>query len=447
MDGKVTTDFNNTTDYANSIVIQGDKIIVAGYSYNLVNGTFDFALARYTTDGRLDSSFGENGKLTTDFNGSYDQANSIVIRGDKIIAAGYTGDYPDYHFALVGYTTDGRLDSSFGVNGKLTTEISFRDDRATSIVLQGDKILVGGIAYDSGEENYGFALVRYTPDGKLDASFGENGIVTTNLYGSFRSTTSIALQEDKIVAAGDHNGDFALTRYKADGALDSSFGENGIMITDLNNDSWDHVTSMALQGDKIIAVGYTGNSVENTQGFALVRYMADGALDASFGMNGKVISGLGGNDLLQAATLHENRLYGVGTLSSEDGNNYGIVAAYQLETPTPPEPTISIADVTVCESQKYAVLTVHLSAPSTQVVQVDYHTHYITAYPTQDYLGTKWTLQFAAGTTTATIKIPIVNDTICEPTEQFEVLLSNPQNATLLDSIAIVTIKDDDIRH
>ncbi len=90
------------------------------------------------------------------------------------------------------------------------------------------------------------------------------------------------------------------------------------------------------------------------------------------------------------------------------------------------------------------MVTVQLSAPSTQVVQVDYHTHYITAYPTQDYLSTKWTLQFAAGTTTATIKIPIVNDSICEPTEQFEVLLSNPSNATLKDSIGIVTIKDDD---
>ncbi len=125
----------------------------------------------------------------------------------------------------------------------------------------------------------------------------------------------------------------------------------------------------------------------------------------------------------------------------QTNESYGVVAAYQLENP---QPSISIADVTVCESQKYAVLTVHLSAPSTQVVQLDYHTHNITAYPTRDYLSTKWTLQFAAGTTTAKIKIPIVNDTICEPTEQFEVLLSNPQNATLLDSIAIVTIKDDD---
>ena len=121
--------------------------------------------------------------------------------------------------------------------------------------------------------------------------------------------------------------------------------------------------------------------------------------------------------------LQGDRLYAVGSLPPNTVESYGAIAAYQLETPTPTEPTISISDVTVCESQKYAVVTVQLSAPTTQVVLVDYHTHNITAHPTRDYLSTKWTLQFAAGTTTATIKIPIVNDTICEPTEQFEVHL------------------------
>jgi hypothetical protein len=194
-----------------------------------------------------------------------------------------------------------------------------------------------------------------------------------------------------------------------------------------------HATSIVLQGDKIIAGGSNGD-------FALVRYTGDGTLDSSFGVNGEVITHLDGSSSIQGIALQQNRLYAVGSLG-QSGESYGVIAAYQLEATGP---AICISDVTVCESQKQAVVTVRLSAPSTQAVQVDYHTHYITAHPTRDYLSTKYTLQFAAGTTTAKVKIPIVDDSVCEPTEQFEVILRYPQHATIKDSIGIVTIKDDD---
>ncbi len=433
--GKVTTDFNNSSDHrATSIALQGDKIIITGDTYNPVNGTYDFALGRYTADGALDSSFGVNGKKTTDINNSsYDHAYAVAIQGDKIIVAGYTTDGGNYDFALARYTSDGRLDSSFGVNGKVITDFGYYD-HINSIALQKGKIIVAGTTnYPIGGDSYA-ALARYTTDGALDSSFGVNGLVTTNLSGLYDQATSVAIQGDNIILAGytdnlvDFKYDFALTRYTADGTLDSSFGENGKVITDIHQ-SYDYAYSIALQGDKII-VG----------GSAIARYSSDGVLDSSFGENGKVLTDFG----VASMALQGDRLYAVGSLTPNTGESYGAIAAYQLETPTPTKPSISIADVTVCESQKQAVVTVHLSAPSTQVVQVDYHTHNITAYPTRDYLSTKWTLQFAAGTTTAKIKICIVNDSVCEPTEQFEVLLSNPQNATLLDSIGIVTIKDDD---
>src|SRR5206468_7906389 len=110
--------FNHTLIEARSIAIQGNKIIVAGYTTD-INHYDHFALSRYTGNGTLDASFGENGLVTTDFN-FYAHANSLAIQGNKIIAAGYTYTSND-DIALARYTTDGSLDSSFGVNGKLSS--------------------------------------------------------------------------------------------------------------------------------------------------------------------------------------------------------------------------------------------------------------------------------------------------------------------------------------
>jgi uncharacterized delta-60 repeat protein len=452
VNGKVTTNFtvlnaDSSDDKAYAITLQGDKIVLAGSS----NG--DFALARYTADGVLDQTFGVNGKMTMGFNidldgGSNDEARSIVLQGDKIVVGGSSnGD-----FALARYTADGRLDFSFGVNGKVTTDFNNSDDQAHAILLQGDKIMAAGYTNNdpsNSKTKSDFALARYTADGILDASFGRNGkvitdfTVATDLNITSDEANAIALQGDKIIVAGNStsslNGisDFALARYAADGSLDSSFGVNGRSRTDFDLSN-DFASSMALRGDSIILAG---NSNYN---FALACYTADGAPDSSFGANGKTITALGSSSFIQSIALHENRLYAVGSTSVFTGETYGAVAAYQLGTPVPAEPTVSIEDVTVSESQNQAVLTLHLSAPSTRVVQVDYHTRYITAHSTRDYLSTKCTLQFAAGTTTAKGRVSIVNDSVCEPTEQFEMVLRNPQNATINDSIGIVTITDDD---
>ncbi len=489
--GKLTGYFPTSQAYFTSTVIQGNKVIAAGYSlYN--NGNNDFALARYTAAGSLDPSFGINGKVATDFYGLDDQVHAIMLQGDKILAAGYATDTLNSNFALARYTANGSLDSSFGVNGKVFTH---RFGQANAMVLQGDKILVAGAGQQltrytangkldssfgkngivtiinldarsivlqgdkiivAGSDGFlprmnNFALARYTANGSLDMSFGKNGKVSTDFNRLDDIVNAIALQGDKIIVAGytyidNFNTGFALARYTINGTLDSSFGKKGKVITDFNS-SEDRLNAMVLRGDTILAAGYTTNPANSNNDFALARYTINGALDSSFGVNGKVLTHLGGSSSINALAVQANRLYAVGgLLDSLEINSYGVVTAYQLKAVGPTKPAISIADVTVCESQKQAVLTVHLSAPSTQVVQADFHTHNITAYPTRDYLSTKWTLQFAPGTTTSTIKINIVNDSVCEPTEQFEVLLSNAQNAILRDSIGIVTITDDDCR-
>src|SRR5205085_6748113 len=122
-----------------SIALQGDKIIVAGSTYDFNNNNNYFALARYNTDGVLDTSFGENGKVTTDFNNPDDVANSIALQGDKIILAGYTGNFAfqTSDFALARYTVDGALDISFGEQGLLTGHFPTSQTYFTSTVIQG----------------------------------------------------------------------------------------------------------------------------------------------------------------------------------------------------------------------------------------------------------------------------------------------------------------------
>jgi uncharacterized delta-60 repeat protein len=163
-DGKVITDFGNDKwDESQSVAVQADgKILVAGFSAG------DFALARYNANGSLDTTFSGDGKLTTDF-GAYDQGYSVTVQTDgKILVAGSSG-YSD--FALARYTPDGNLDTTFSGDGKVTADFG---DVVRSVTVQADgKILVAG--YGDG----GFALARYNPDGSLDTSFDIPNAVNT----------------------------------------------------------------------------------------------------------------------------------------------------------------------------------------------------------------------------------------------------------------------------
>jgi len=149
------------------------------------------------------------------------------------------------NFALARYNSDGTLDTTFGTGGKVTT--GFVDTvfgpisgSAYSLLLQPDgKIVLAGYANLKGGES--FALARYNANGTLDAGFGTGGKVSTDFdpsgQGSFAFAYSIALQQDgKIVAVGEStiNGqrDFALARYNSNGSLDAGFGTGGKLNTD-----------------------------------------------------------------------------------------------------------------------------------------------------------------------------------------------------------------------
>ena len=332
-DGRVTSDFASGDDYAKSVAIQKDgKIVVAGSS------VYNFALARYNTNGTLDTAFSHDGKQTTDFGPGQHGAKSVAIQDDgKIILVGYTY-YGYHHFAIARYNTDGTLDTTFSNDGKQISELGY-EDSASAVAIQNDgKIVVAGTAYGNG---YDFAIARYNRDGILDTTFSEDGIQTTDFGYYDDAAFSLAIQSDgKIVAAGSANNDFALTRYNSNGSLDSTFSEDGMQTIDFQGD--DKANSMAIQSDgKIVAGGNSWGNYSNPKGnFALIRLNTNGVLDSTFALTGKQVTAVSkGIDGINSIAISEDKLYAAGSAAyffnnesyySVNIGEVGVVAKYLL---------------------------------------------------------------------------------------------------------------------
>ena len=224
-DGIVTTDFNNGEDHFNSIQLQADgKIVAAGLSKT--GAYYDFALARFHTNGVLDSSFSDDGLLSVSINGNTDNwLYGLALTNDnKIIVCGD---------AVARFNFNGTFDSSFNDDGIINYNIGGRGNSIK--ILNNNNIIVGG-----GWGN--FTLSKYNEDGSVDSSFGTNGLVDTDFgINTYDQINSIELQSDgKIVAAGYSglqfsNSQFALARYNDDGKIDSSFGTDGLVNTGIFN--------------------------------------------------------------------------------------------------------------------------------------------------------------------------------------------------------------------
>src|SRR5213078_3530124 len=196
-------------------------------------------------DGDLDPTFGTEGKVLTDFDHSTDIAHAVAIQADgKLIVVGTTyqdNDFSSEDFAVARYNPDGTLDKTFGAGGKVQTDFPGLAAVASSVVIQPDgKIVVAGGAFPLFTFLGDFKVVRYNPNGSLDTSFGDGGIVTTTFpEGSY--AFALALQSDgKIIAVGSANSpvnyyDFAAARYLANGTLDSTFGTGGKVSTDFGD--------------------------------------------------------------------------------------------------------------------------------------------------------------------------------------------------------------------
>jgi len=286
--GGIVTTFFPEGSYAFDVALQPDgKIIAAGTVFvDFVIGessNTDFALARYNTDGTPDTTFGSGGQVSTDFAGVEDDAFSVLIQPDgKIVAVGSANSFAtNYDFAAARYLSNGTLDGTFGVGGRVTTDFGDRNfDRARSAALQPDgKIVAAGFAISHGGGVQNFAVARYTSAGVLDTTFSNDGLAQVDFGDCCQSANKVLLQSDgKIITVGyanteDSDSDFLLARLSSTGSLDTAFGISGKVRTsfgDLNGGA----NGAAFQSDgKIVAVGFQATFTSRRAEFALARYL------------------------------------------------------------------------------------------------------------------------------------------------------------------------------
>lgn len=292
-----------TSAGGNAVTIQADgKIVVSGSGNGVFMGGSDIAVVRFNANGTLDTGFGTGGKVLTDFNpNDSDAAFDVVVQTDgKIVVSGYSNlDTGGSAFAVVRYTVDGTLDTSFGSGGKIVTPVASDPpyNLGYSVALQSDgKIVVSGYADDLSGNGQDFALVRYNADGTLDTGFGTGGTVVTPVGAGSASDTgrAVTIQADgKIVVSGVAGQDFAVVRYNADGTLDTGFGTDGKVVTAVGT-GFDAAYDVAVQADgRILVSGYGVSGSASEGDFAVVRYTSDGSLDTTFGAGGKVLTPVG----------------------------------------------------------------------------------------------------------------------------------------------------------
>lgn len=277
---------SSSTGITADIATEADGKIVAVSQHESCAPTCqtEFLVERFNEDGSLDSSFGTGGVVLTNFPGSSEAAASSVIvePGGKLLVGGDAGG----ELALARYLSNGTLDSSFGGgDGKATAAVpttngsGFWSESGSMALLPSGQIVLGGSdlinEHPVGESDWQthMVLARFNADGSLDTSFGTSGVLIGpkgNLYGLAADASG------RILAAGWSNTEFTVARFTTSGSLDPSFAGTGLFKRNLNVTGSKAADVLVQPNGKILASGYG-------VGTTLFRFNEDGSLDSSFG--------------------------------------------------------------------------------------------------------------------------------------------------------------------
>jgi uncharacterized delta-60 repeat protein len=290
-DGRAVIPNPSPAPLARASIVYGMAVLPGGQVYfagaDDVGGVAAFNLARLTPSGQLDPSFGHGGRAVNRTEVyAYNSPNvrpaaNVVVRGDgKVVFAGIgrppgaAGEVTPASFYLVRHHADGSLDRTFGNDGEVLTTLPGRQLNLSELLLLPDgKLLAGGFANDPSYTSADFLLVRYNADGSLDGTFGNGGIVLTDITG-YDALFDVALDgAGRIVAAGGTGGrfgdEFTVVRYRPDGALDTSFGGDGV------------VTHPGIGPAAYIVPLPDGRMIAGHEQ-RLLRLLADGSIDPTF---------------------------------------------------------------------------------------------------------------------------------------------------------------------
>jgi uncharacterized delta-60 repeat protein len=307
MKGTAAADLGPASGGVNGGALQRDgKVIVVGFALPSP-GALQWLVARFNSDGSLDSSFGSGGIAPAPMADS-EPVTAAVAEDGSIVVAGHVG--PLGPVVVAKYRAQGQLDTTFGTGGVATTSVGSGEDASDALLLQPDGgIVVGGFANlpvqgasrdaagGSTATVLGAMLIRYTTSGALDPTFGANGVVTSYDFGA---VNGLALQGDgKLVAAmtpassgdvGTVTNQFLVARYTTAGTLDRTFS-GGVATVDVGAADAGfgaQATGVTLLADGSIVI--SGSAPGNA--FALAKLGSQGTLDTAFGDQGLIRTAL-----------------------------------------------------------------------------------------------------------------------------------------------------------
>jgi uncharacterized delta-60 repeat protein len=347
-DGLFLHDFNGDHDRARAMALtSGGKIVLAGY---VVNGsTRDMAFARLTAEGDPDTTFSGDGFLKVGFgSGSFDSLLGVAVLGNgKIIGVGYTGAEGAGKMAIVKLLANGTLDTTFSTDGKVVVGIpNYTEVIPHDVVVQSNgRIVVFGEAFNGQWDAF---LARFRANGAIDTTYSGDGrlIVGDNAHDEVASD-GMRLSSGKMLFAGrsatGDDGRFFVGRVNTNGTLDTAFSGDGKVIVNMVPGLDDFAIGIARRPDGKLMVGGDANdgvAPGTEEDLAVLRLKENGAVDTTFGDAGKVFVDFGANEQVNGMLRAPDGdlVFSGYTLDVDDYQ----LAAYRLLGSGAPDPSFGV---------------------------------------------------------------------------------------------------------
>lgn len=332
-DGRVATALNHFGDQAYALAVQPDgRILAAGSSSNGAN--LDFAVVRYTQDGSLDLSFNLDGTVTTMVGREDDEIAAIAVQDDGyIVAAGYSVSESGRDFALVRYTPDGLPDHSFGLGGIVVTEYGSLDDELTALAVDSEgRLVVAG--YTSGTAGRAVIVARYLPGGNPDITFGDQGVSLIGVGEDALARSLVVDEEGRILVAGSFlyqdRTELMVLRLTPEGEPDNSFGEDGLAAPLATEVPTDGFGISLLDSGAILVAGAVGSPGSLDTG--LFRFTAEGWPDLAFGDSGILVTEASQEDDLALAVAVRGSIVCLSGYTTVNGVREFLFISHLLDT-------------------------------------------------------------------------------------------------------------------
>jgi uncharacterized delta-60 repeat protein len=314
-----------------AVLVQPDgKIVVAGSSVGAKGGGMNFSLVRFHPDGSLDTTFNGEGSVVTSLVAGDDEALALGLLSDgRIVVGGYSHNGVDRDFALACYRSDGVLDRRFGVDGAVLTSIGNGNEEITALAVnKADQITAVGST--EGTAGKALAVVRYRADGSLDSSFGEQGVSLLGVGGDANAEGLVERDDGSLVISGSYqekkNSAAMLVGLRGDGMVDATFGDKGVAAVSSGFAASEGYRLAEDRDGMLYLVGAVGPLGKRDA--ALFRFTRNGKPDPGFGKNGAVVSAISaGDDVLYDVCVGPNGVAASGFAMENNGRQF-LLASY-----------------------------------------------------------------------------------------------------------------------